>query len=210
MGASVVAKASIVPIWGWIIPEPLAMPPTCAVRPRPRSTSTAASLGTVSVVMMARAASVSARRPDAGVKEGSTDSIRSTPSREPMSPVDAVRTWRPATPMRSAISAWTALASASPSAPVPALAQPALAMTAAACPRDARSDRMASSTGAARMRLRVNVAAAGTGPRSLTSSMTSGPSPDRSPARPAATRNPRGVVTPPFVGRTLTGRCRPR
>ncbi len=91
-GASVVRKASIVPICGWIIPEPFAVPPIRAVRSPPRSNSAAASFGRVSVVMIARATARSALRPVVGSSFGRTDAIWSTPSREPMSPVDAVRT----------------------------------------------------------------------------------------------------------------------
>ena len=53
--ASVVMNPSIVAMFGWIIPEPLHMPPMRTVRP-PRSTSAWAVFGTVSVVMIARAA----------------------------------------------------------------------------------------------------------------------------------------------------------
>ena len=52
--ASVVRKASIVPMFGWIMPLPLAVPPTVTVLP-PTSTRTAASLVRVSVVRMASA-----------------------------------------------------------------------------------------------------------------------------------------------------------
>ena len=53
--ASVVRKQSMVPMLGWIIPEPLAMPPSRTVLP-PSSSSTATSFSTVSVVIIARAA----------------------------------------------------------------------------------------------------------------------------------------------------------
>ena len=55
-GASVVMTASIVAMLGAIMPLPFAMPPTVYVRPS-TTTSAAASLATVSVVMMAFAAS---------------------------------------------------------------------------------------------------------------------------------------------------------
>ena len=55
MAQSVVAKHSMVAMLGWIMPLPLEMPPTFTVLP-PISTSAAASLGRVSVVMMAVAA----------------------------------------------------------------------------------------------------------------------------------------------------------
>ena len=55
MAQSVVRKHSMVPMLGWIMPEPLAMPPMRTVLP-PTSVSTAASFFTVSVVIMAWAA----------------------------------------------------------------------------------------------------------------------------------------------------------
>ena len=45
----------MVAMFGWIIPDPLHIPPTRTSAP-PRSSCADASLGTVSVVMMARAA----------------------------------------------------------------------------------------------------------------------------------------------------------
>ena len=55
MAQSVVMKQSMVPMLGWIIPEPLAMAPILTSFP-PAVKETAASFFTVSVVMMARAA----------------------------------------------------------------------------------------------------------------------------------------------------------
>ena len=55
--ASVVRKASMVHMLGWIMPDPLAMPPSVTVFP-PISSSTASSFSQVSVVMMALAAAV--------------------------------------------------------------------------------------------------------------------------------------------------------
>ena len=55
MAQSVVRKHSMVPMLGWIMPEPLAMPPIRTVLP-PITVSTASSFLTVSVVMMAWAA----------------------------------------------------------------------------------------------------------------------------------------------------------
>ena len=54
--ASVVTKASIVAMFGSIMPDPFAIPPMAISRP-PRETRAAASFGKGSVVMMARAAS---------------------------------------------------------------------------------------------------------------------------------------------------------
>ena len=52
MAQSVVRKQSMVPILGWIMPLPLAMPPMRTVLP-PTVVSTATSFFSVSVVMMA-------------------------------------------------------------------------------------------------------------------------------------------------------------
>ena len=48
----------MVAICGWIMPAPFAMPPTRISRPSASRVVTACSLGRVSVVMIARAASV--------------------------------------------------------------------------------------------------------------------------------------------------------
>ena len=55
MAQSVVTKHSMVPMLGWIMPEPLAMAPSVTVLP-PIEQARASSFFTVSVVMMARAA----------------------------------------------------------------------------------------------------------------------------------------------------------
>ena len=52
IGASVAMKASIVAMFGWIIPAPLAIPVTVTATP-PTSTRRDAPLGTVSVVIIA-------------------------------------------------------------------------------------------------------------------------------------------------------------
>ena len=56
MAQSVVRKTSIVAMFGWIIPEPLAMPPSLHSTP-PTVKATATSLRAVSVVIIASAAS---------------------------------------------------------------------------------------------------------------------------------------------------------
>ena len=58
MAASVVINTSMVAMLGWIMPLPFAIPPSRQVFP-PRVNSTAASFITVSVVMIAAAASLS-------------------------------------------------------------------------------------------------------------------------------------------------------
>ena len=116
MAQSVVTKHSMVAMLGWIMPLPLEMPPILTVLP-PISTSTAASLGMVSVVMMA----VAAAREPVGLRESfrawAALSMGSMGSTWPMTPVEATTTsagWMPSTSpamahMRSAFSTPSAL-----------------------------------------------------------------------------------------------------
>ena len=166
----------MVPIIGWIMPEPFAMPAM-------RDGAAAAEVDLDGRLLRHRvgghdragrlAVGPLGRLPAPG-PAGPMRS-RSTSSREPMSPVEAVKTCRvgDVQALRDAAPA-RRLASSSPCAPVPALAQPALAITAATWPPEARSERIETSTGAARSRFFVKVAAAGTGPRSLTRSIDVG------------------------------------
>ena len=91
--ASVVTKASMVHILGWIMPEPLHMPPMVTFTP-PTSNSTATCLLRVSVVIIASAACV----PAASVASFSfasfatPSSILSIGSCIPITPVDATST----------------------------------------------------------------------------------------------------------------------
>ena len=105
MAASVVTKASMVHILGWIMPEPLHMPPMVTVFP-PSSTWTAISLCTVSVVIMAFAAAVpfSAPAPFASFKSEMPFFSRSMGSCMPMTPVDATSTAFSGTPKTFAAS----------------------------------------------------------------------------------------------------------
>ena len=59
IAASVVRKQSMVPIWGWIMPAPFVIPPRVTCFPSSVKV-TAASLRTVSVVMIASAAMLAA------------------------------------------------------------------------------------------------------------------------------------------------------
>ena len=90
IAASVVMKTSIVAIFGWIMPEPLAMPPIWATLP-PSSNSKAASLGTVSVVMMASSASAWFF-PSPAASAGKPFSMGSSVICSPMTPVEATMT----------------------------------------------------------------------------------------------------------------------
>ncbi len=207
MGASVVTTASMVAMAGWIIPEPLAMPPTVKVRP-PTWTRAAASLGRVSVVMIARAARVADEGPASRSSAPTAAAIRSAGSAEPMRPVEAGSTWASSQPRRAATAATTRCAAAIPAAPVPAFAQPALMTTARALPPLDASAPQASCTGAAAKRLRVKKPAAATD-RSATTSATSSPLPcSRSPALAAPALKPPGARMPPSAGAIacLTGR----
>ena len=91
--ASVVTKASMVHILGWIMPEPLHIPPRVTVLP-PISICTAASLFFVSVVMIALDALVPASRSPCfpSVSFLIPLTILSMGSCMPMTPVDATST----------------------------------------------------------------------------------------------------------------------
>ena len=156
IGASVNTKASMVAMSGAIMPAPLAMPlrvtstsPSCAVR--------VATLGKVSVVMMALAASsqpVSAARSS---QAPSTASNFEASSGSPMTPVEARKIRSGEQPAaRAAISAVSRVAAA-PRCPVKALALPELTTSACALPpgRCVRHQ----STGADGQRERVNTPA---------------------------------------------------
>ena len=127
--ASVVSTASIVAMFGSSIAAPLAMPPT--VKPPP---STVTSLGTVSVVIMALAASPPPRACRAATTRGMPAAMTSIGNSKPIRPVEHTSTWSLSQPSDSALSAHMRWASASPCCPVAALALPLLRMTATASP----------------------------------------------------------------------------
>ena len=133
IGASVKTKESMVAMSGAIMPAPLAMP-EMRTRTPPISASAVATLGNVSVVMMARAAS-SQFSPEA-----SFTSVSSTPSNlvassgSPMTPVEAMKISLSFAPVAlDAILAASFTASA-PILPVKALALPELTSSARAFP----------------------------------------------------------------------------
>ena len=129
MLASVAIKPSMVAILGRIIPAPLLMPLMCAVL-SPSATLALKALGTVSVVMMPCAAwnhcvawgSACAL----AMTAGKPATKRSTGSGSMMTPVEYGSTDCGSTPSALAKAAQVARASASPCAPVPALALPVL------------------------------------------------------------------------------------
>ena len=114
MAASVVTNTSMVAMLGWIMPEPLAMPPRCAVLP-PRENSTAADLTFVSVVSMASAAGrPSVERPETSASMPAAMGEMS--SLWPMTPVEATTTSLAGMPSASAARAHIFCATSSPSA----------------------------------------------------------------------------------------------
>ena len=118
---------------GAIMPEPLAMPLMVTRRPA-ISQPAVASLGKVSVVMMARAASCQLSPAAVSTARASTALISAGSSGSPITPVDATKTscgWH----WTRALSAATVLATVfMPAAPVKALALPALTRKARAFP----------------------------------------------------------------------------
>ena len=78
-------------MFGWIMPDPLAMPPRVIMRP-PIVSEAAAILTVVSVVMMARAASSPPSRRNWLASTGIAASIRSMGSGFPITPVEAMKT----------------------------------------------------------------------------------------------------------------------
>ena len=90
-GASVATKASIVAILGAHIPAPFAMPVTVTFVPS-TSTRREAAFGTVSVVMIARAAESHPVGTHAKCARGNAESILSTGSGSMMTPVEKVST----------------------------------------------------------------------------------------------------------------------
>ena len=144
MAQSVVRKQSMVPMLGWIMPLPLAMPPMRQVLP-PMTVSTAASFFTVSVVMMAWAAASLAAAEDssAACSAGTPSSITEMFRVWPMTPVEDTSTSLASQPMALAAAAHMRAAFSSPWG-AQALALPLLARMARALPsaRWARSTRM--------------------------------------------------------------------
>ena len=133
MGASVKTKLSMVAMSGAIMPAPLAMPLRVTGTP-PRSTVAVASLGKVSVVMMARAASAMPSSRASATSRSSTPSKRVASSGSPMTPVEARKISPAGAPLaRPAISAVRAV-EATPVRPVKALALPELTTSSRAFP----------------------------------------------------------------------------
>ena len=128
---SVVRKTSMVARFGWIMPEPLAMPPMVQVLP-PAVNCTAISLRCVSVVMMPSAA-WSEWSPSAAASCGRPARMGARSSGWPITPVDATMTSCGAMCSADAVSALISSATAAPSA-LQVLALPLLQITACALP----------------------------------------------------------------------------
>ncbi len=191
---SVVMKASMVAMEGWIMPAPLAAPPILKV-PWEVVTSSAVLLGKLSVVMMA----LEKVSPPWGLMLAARLSmpfcIASMGSGSPITPVEQTRTSSGGTSRAFAVLSTMVQASFNPSSPVQALALPLLAIIALAFPLFICWEE--TSTGAALTRLVVKTPAARA---SFVENkrLRSGRSFFIPQAMPPA-RNPWGAVTPPSI-----------
>jgi hypothetical protein len=174
----------------WIMPLPLAVPPTVTVFP-PTSTRATASFSRVSVVRMA---SAKPAWPNSPAAARTPAEILPIGKRTPMTPVEATATSLAPIHSASAVSSCIARASSTPPCPVAALAMPLFATT-ARTPPPSTAPRVTTS-GAPLTALRVNTAAASQGnseksnPRSLT------PAAHTPHATPQAVK-PDAAATPP-------------
>ena len=132
MAASVVKNTSMVAMFGWIMPEPLAMPPSVHVRP-PTSNATATSFFARSVVMIASAASPLPPRESAAASAGMAASMGAGSSGWPITPVEATITSEASMPSACAAAAHMRPATCSPPA-LQVLALPLLHTIACAKP----------------------------------------------------------------------------
>ena len=130
---SLVTKQSMVPMLGWIMPEPLAMAPMVTVLP-PMGTITALSFFSVSVVIMARAAS--SEPPSlfiCSARMGTPCSMAAMLRVWPMTPVEATTKSVGFSPVAAAAAAHIFSAFSCPSG-AQALALPEFAITPRATP----------------------------------------------------------------------------
>ena len=183
-----VSTQSIVARAGASMAAPLAMPPIAYDGPRRH-----ASLGTVSVVLMASAAAAPPPPLSADAAAFSTaGSSSSIGSRSPISPVEQTATWPAAAEIAPASRSAVSRVSSSPAGPVHAFAPPEFSTTARTWP--ARVTCSVQRTGAALTRLEVKTAAAACDGPSLSTTATSGSPEAFSPAVTPAARKPRGAV----------------
>ena len=187
MGASVVSTEIIVAIFGMIMPEPFAMPPTVKVQPAYSASAvskeTAASFETVSVVMMARAALFPVASSRASCNAGTPVSKGAISSCWPMMPVEATSTSSGMQPTVEATMPAVLRAFSSPTDPVAALAMPELITMARAkpYPTPSRCSRE-TVTGAAQNTFWVNTPAAGHSSSASTNAMSRRLGSSRKPA----------------------------
>src|SRR5688572_5924573 len=158
MQASVAITPSMVAMLGSIMPAPLAIPVTVIVRPS-ITTSRETALGTVSVVMIASAASAQWPGARSATHCGMPATMRSTGSGSMITPVDSGSTCAWCTPSASPTAAHTARALSRPASPVPALATPVFTTIARGLKCSLARCDLQTFTGAAAKRLRVKTPA---------------------------------------------------
>ncbi len=149
MFASVTRHASMVAMFGWIIPAPLAIPVTVAF-PLPKGTVLEIPFGTASVAMTARAARIQLRRPRPGTHKASASPKHSTGSCPLIIPAENGAAWSRLQPGNRA--AVAQVLRTCPRESVPALAIPELT-TSARMPMPARRWRRHTWAGTAGHRL---------------------------------------------------------
>ena len=196
------STASIVAMFGSSIAAPLATPPMVKVSPSSVVPVAMVVLGTVSVVMIARAAAGPPFTARAAASAGMAGVIRSMGSGKPIRPVEQTRTSSGEQPSASAVRAHISSASALPAAPVAALALPLFRTTAAARPPVADRCSRHTRTGGAVILLEVNTPAAVTGDPSAVATIA------RSSAPEALTPQAMPAATNPGTAVTLTGTAR--
>src|ERR1700722_516009 len=199
MAASVTTNESIVAMFGWIIPAPLAHPATRTVFPPfvpPMRQLAAARFGRVSVVMIARVSPSKAPGENASdlARPGTAFRMRSTGSGTPITPVEQTTTCCAPQPSVSATRSAVAREATMPPGPTEQLALPELTMMARIAPAEARTCSRERTTGGACTRFCVNTAAADAGGSETISATSSVPVWPRffRPAEADAKRNPRG------------------
>ena len=189
---------------GWIMPEPLTKPPTWTSYAEPSAAGSLptkdASLGTVSVVITAQAASWAASGVAARASAAAGTPVSNGPklSSWPMTPVEATSTSAGLQPSVAATRSAVRRAVARPGSPVAALAFPELRMTARARPSATCSRE--TMTGAAQKRLVVKVPAATQVWSATTRAMSRRLGSRRKPACRPAAETPAAAQTPPSQG----------
>src|SRR5271167_2208292 len=192
MAASVATNASMVAMFGWIMPAPLAQPTRCTRLPAILKEALAV-LGRVSVVQMASESSANERAEGRWwrVTIGRARRILSRGSGTPITPVEQTKNSCGSQFRRLAASFTVRSAAAWPAAPVVQLALPALTTTARMRPLEDLRCWREITTGAATTRFCVKTAAAEAG-TSLDRIARSSAPVFFSPQAVAAKRKPRG------------------